>query len=93
MINSHNTKILEAENKTERTCNCRNKTNCPFKNECLLKGVYKAEVIDKEHVCSMGTSIITILQQHKHSNLKKVQTTALTKFTTSNNIEFSKIKW
>ena len=30
IINTHNKKILEAENKTKKTCNCRNKTNCQF---------------------------------------------------------------
>ena len=42
---------------------------------------------DKEYIGSTGTSFITIWQQHKHNILKKVQTTALTKFTASNNIE------
>ena len=37
IINSHNKKILEAVNKTKRKCNCRNKTNCPFNGEYLLK--------------------------------------------------------
>ena len=54
IINSHNKKILEAENKTNITCNCRNKMNCPINGECLLKGVYKAKVRDKEHISSTG---------------------------------------
>ena len=48
---------------------------------------------DKEYIGSTGTSFKTRWQQQKHSILKKAQTTALTKFTTSNSIEFSKIKW
>ena len=32
-------------------------------------------------------------QQHKHIIIKKLQSTALAKFTTSNNIEFSEIEW
>ena len=44
IINSNNKKILEAENKTKLTCNCRNKTNYPFNGESLLKGVYMAKV-------------------------------------------------
>ena len=32
-------------------------------------------------------------QQHKYSILKKLQVTALAKFTISNNVEFSEIKW
>ena len=58
-----------------------------------LKGVYKAEVSDKQYIGSTGTSFKTRWQQHKHSILKKLQTTALAKFTTSNNIEFFEIEW
>ena len=83
-INSHNKKILEAENKTKRTRSRRNITNCPFNGKCLLKGAYKAKVRDKEYIGSTGTSFKTRWQQHKHSILKKVQTTALAQFTTSN---------
>ena len=91
--NSHNKKILETENKAKRTCNCRNKTNFLFNGECLLKGVYIAKVREKEYIGSTGTSFKTRWQQHKHSILKKAQTTALAKFTASNNIDFSKIIW
>ena len=90
---SHNKKILEAENKTKRTCNFRNKTNCPFNGECLLKGVHKAKVREKENIGSMGTSFKTRLQQHKQSILKKLQKTARAKFTELNNFEFIEIKW
>ena len=93
IINLHNIKILEAENNTKRTCNCINKTNCPFNGECSLKGVYIAKVSEKEQIGSTGTSFKTRWQQHKHSILKKVQTTALAKFTASSNIEFTEIKW
>ena len=57
-----------------------------------LKGVYKAKFKDNVYIGSTGTSFKTIWQQHKHSMLDKVQTTALVKFTTSKNIKFSKIK-
>ena len=67
--------------------------NCPFNGECLLKLVYKAKIRDKEYIGSTGNSVKTWWQQHKHSILKKLQSMALTKFTTSNNFEFSKIKW
>ena len=93
IINSHNKKILEAENKTKRTCNCRNKTNCPFNGECLLKGVYIAKVREKEYIGSTGTSYKTRWQQYKHSILKKTQTTALAKYTALNHIDFFEIKW
>ena len=93
IINAHNKKILETENEAKRTCNCRNKTNCPFNNECLLKGVYIANVREKEYIGSTGTSFKTRWQQHKYSILKKEQTIVLAKLTVSNNIEFTDIKW
>ena len=92
VINSHNKKILEVENKAKRTCNRRNKTNCLFNGECLLKGVYLAKVREKIYIGSTGTSFKTRWQQHKHSILKKAQTTTLAKFAASNNIDFSEIK-
>ena len=48
IINLRNKKILEAKNKTKRTCKCKSKTNCLFNCECLLKDVYRVEVRDKE---------------------------------------------
>ena len=57
IINSRNKKIVEAENKTKRTCICRNKTNCPFNDECLLKDVYKEEVRDKK--CIGSTELLS----------------------------------
>ena len=55
IINSQNKNILEAENKKNRNCNCRSMTNCPYKGECLLKGIYKAKIRDKEYIGSTGT--------------------------------------
>ena len=93
VINAHNKKILETENEAKRTCNCRNKTNCPFNYECLLKDFYIAKVRKKEYIGSTGNFFKTRWQQHKHSILKKTQSTALAKFTAINNIDFSEIKW
>ena len=49
IIKQHNAKILYSDRReTERGCNCRDKNNCPFKEQqvsCQAKGlVYKAEV-------------------------------------------------
>ena len=62
--------------------------NCPFYGECILKGEYKAKGRDKKYIGFTETSFKTRWQQHKHSMLKKLQTTALAKFTTSDNIFF-----
>ena len=46
IIKAHNCKVLENTDVTpERSCNCRNKTNCPMNGKCLSSCiVYKAEV-------------------------------------------------
>ena len=46
IINSHNRKITNPYNETNgKTCNCRNKNNCPLDKKCLTdKIAYKAEV-------------------------------------------------
>ena len=93
IINSHNKKILDGTNKPDKTCNCRDKLSCPFNGECLLKGIYKATVMNKEYIGSTGVSFKTRWQQHKYSVLKKSQTTTLSKFAITNNTNFSEIKW
>ena len=39
---------MEYTSKTDRVCNCRTKSNSPFKGECILKGIYKATIKNKE---------------------------------------------
>ena len=93
IINTHNKRILDDSNKKDKTCNCRDETNCPFKGECLLKGIYKASIRNKEYIGSTGVSFKKRWQQHKYSVLKKTQTTTLSKFAIINNINFAKINW
>ena len=47
IISRNNTKLLTKSNvENNRTCNCRNKANCPLNGNCLVKCiVYKATVI------------------------------------------------
>ena len=46
IISSHNKKIINSGNEANgKTCNCRNKSNCPLDNKYLTnKIVYKAEI-------------------------------------------------
>ena len=43
VISSHIKKIINCGNEANgKTCNCRNKSNCPLDNKCLMnKIVYK----------------------------------------------------
>ena len=45
MIGSHDKKITNSYKKINfKTCNCRNKSNCPLDNKCLTEElVHKAE--------------------------------------------------
>ena len=45
IINSHNKRIIEKNNKNARKCNCINKNDCPLSNECLTTNiVYEAQI-------------------------------------------------
>ena len=46
LISSNNKKVTNSDNQTNgKTCNCRNKSNCPLDNKCLAdKIIYKAQV-------------------------------------------------
>ena len=40
IISSHNSKLLKSEKQIEeRTCNCRNKDECPLRGNCLVENV------------------------------------------------------
>ena len=56
-IKQHNSNILSSPTKTEeRSCNFRNKDNCPLDGSCLKTCiVYRADVIKQmEHTYTMG---------------------------------------
>ena len=45
IISSHNKSILNKVHTNEKTCNCRNKSECPLANQCLTsKIIYQAEI-------------------------------------------------
>ena len=51
LIKQHNSKILsEAKTHQEKSCNCRNKSNCPLNRNCQVKTiVYKATVTTQDN--------------------------------------------
>lgn len=60
IIKSHNTKIMKKSEKQApaKSCNCRDKTSCPLRGECLSNAVvYKATVLsDNTSVSYIGLS-------------------------------------
>ena len=79
MIQAHNRKIMQAEQGGEKkttTCNCRNKSACPVKNQCLTRNViYEAEVNSKKgtrsYVGSTGRTFKDRWNGHKSSFMHK----------------------
>ena len=51
LIKQHNSKILsEAKTHQEKSCNCRNKSNCPLNGNCQVRTiVYKATVTTQDN--------------------------------------------
>ena len=78
IINSRNRKLLNNANKNnndeEKTCNCRNKNECPMNNKCLTESiVYKATVSTDEgndkkvYIGSCESTFKTRYSNHKKS--------------------------
>ena len=58
-IISHHKKLIKSGNETNgKTCNCRNKSNCPLNNKCLInKIVYKAEFETNNYINELSTRV------------------------------------
>ena len=54
LLKAHNHKVLkqnhgDSTDQDSATCNCRNKTNCPFSGKCQIKStVYQANVLSED---------------------------------------------
>ena len=59
IISSQNQEETNSDNKTNgKTCNCRNKNNCPLHNKCLAnKIVYKAEFETNNGINEISTKV------------------------------------
>ena len=91
-ISNHNHKTLQNANKTSedkdnKLCNCRVKSNCPVNGECLTKGViYKATVShdnnERIYIGSTGRQFKSRYYEHIQSfkNEVKKESTKLSRF-------------
>ena len=75
------------QNQVPKSCNCRNKANCPLKGECLVKEiVYQAKVATSDtietYVGLTATEFKTRWRNHQQSftNEKKKNDTELSKY-------------
>ena len=59
IISSNNKNIINSGNKANgKTCNCRNKSNCPLDNKCLInKIVYKAEIETNNDINELSNKV------------------------------------
>ena len=89
IIQAHNRKVMQAHKPGEKNkalCNCRIKTACPVKNQCLTKNViYEAVVNSKEgtksYAGSTGRTFKERWSGHKSSfNNKERSNTALSDY-------------
>ena len=79
IISSNNKNIINSGNKANgKTCNCRNKSNCPLDNKCLInKIVYKAEMsylikftsVSARQNLSPGTTTIQCHSESGHTKM------------------------
>ena len=93
IINSHNHKTLRCKD-TTKTCNCKNKTLCPFSGECLFKATIINGNKTKEFYGSTGVYLKKRNTQHKHSfKSGNNPQTALFKYIRINSINNIVIIW
>ena len=107
-LTKHNQKILRDNNNSsiteDKTCNCREKNECPVNGTCLTRGViYKATVRHNNknmvYIGSTGRKFKTRYNEHMQSfkNKSKIESTRLSKFIhniKTNEIDLKKsIKW
>ena len=91
IIQAHNKNLLSEPSSTDKLCNCKNTTQCPFNSQCLQKGIYNATILQRNI-----TKVIlkTRYNQHK-SSLKPNETTqtTLSAYIMKNNLNHTNISY
>ena len=95
IISSHNKKITNSYNKINgKTCNCRNKNNCPLDNKCLTdKTVYKAEVETNDGINELSTKVYFGISETEFKSRYNNHTMSFRNRTHENDSELSKFIW
>ena len=64
IISSHNKKINSGNESNGKTCSCRNKSNCPLDNKCLInKIVYQAEIDTNNNMNELSTKVYVSISE------------------------------
>ena len=96
IIKAQNKKVISVLSPTDKPCNCRNGTQCPFNGQCSQKELYKATTshknLTKEYVGSGGLSLKTRYNLHKLSLKPNESTkTTLSSYTKNHNFNHTNI--
>ena len=94
-ISSHKKKIINSGNETNgKTCNCRNKSNCPLDNKCLInKIVYKAEIETNDGINELSTKVYFGISKTYFKSRYNKNKMSFRNQTHENDTELSKYIW
>ena len=92
IISSNNKNIINSGNKANgKTCNCRNKSNCPLDNKCLInKIVYKAEIETNNDINELSNKVYFGISETEFKSRYNNHTMPFRKRTHKNDTELSK---
>ena len=77
-----------------KTCNCRDKSNCPLDNKCLTnKTVYKAEVETNDGINELSTKVYFGISETEFKSRYNNHTMSFRNRTHENDTELSKCIW
>ena len=94
-ISSHKKKIINSGNETNgKTCNCRNKSNCPLDNKCLInKIVYKAEIETNDGINELSNKVYFGISKTDFKSRYNKNKMSFRNQTHENDTELSKYIW
>ena len=95
IISSHNKKIINSGNEANgKTCNCRNKSNCPLDNKYLTnKIVYKAEIETNNDTNKLSTKVYFGISETEFKSRYNNHTMSFRNRTHENDTKLSKYIW
>ena len=95
IISSHNKRIINSGNEENgKTCNCRNKSDCPLDNKCLInKIVYKAEIETNNDTNELSTKVYFGISETEFKSSYNNHTMSFRNRTHENDTGLSKYIW
>ena len=95
IISSHNKRIINSGNEANgKTWNCRNKSNCPLGNKCLInKIVYKAEIETVNDTKELSTKVYFGISETEFKSRHNNHTMSFRNRAHGNDTELLKYIW